>query len=196
MNGTSLYQHENQISTLIHDLGSSDGPTRQRARLMLVHLGREGVPALLEALGSHSVYIRWEAAKALGEQRDPQIAPALTALLCDQDAGVRWAAADSLIWQGRAALGPLLEYFIHNFDSPWVREATRHILHVFRDRHLLDDEELALLNELNRPSLWGIETIWASDAPWAAERALETLDREKLHAIGYANITTRTSTRP
>jgi len=178
MDAITVTQLEKQLPGLIADLGSNNGLTRRWARHQLVNIGKESIPSLLAALQSDNVHTRWEAAKALGELRDPQIASTLTTLLTDPDAGVRWAAADSLVRQGRSALYPLLERFIHNFDSPWLREGVRHILHVFKDRNMLTDEETAVFTALNKQTFLGFDDVWTDDATWAAERALEVLDQE------------------
>lgn len=177
--GTQLSSNpEYQVSNLITSLGDQNRLVRQQARLLLVQIGHENIQALLEALKSKNTNTRWEAAKVLGEIGDSQTASALTSLLMDEDAGVRWAAADALIGLKRNSLRSLLEGFIHNFDSPWYREGLHHILHVFRDRGLLRKEELAVFTMLNKQDFPGFETGWTGEGAWAAEKALEVLDRE------------------
>ena len=68
---------ETQISHLITDLGDDNGLVRQRARLQLEHLGLESIPALLEALQSQNVHVRWEALRALGELHAPETAASI-----------------------------------------------------------------------------------------------------------------------
>jgi HEAT repeat protein len=164
---------------LISKLGDENGFVRHQARLMLVHIGPESIPALREALKSKNVNTRLEATKALGEFHDPQSASALTDMLVDPETGVRWAAAEGLIQGGRSSLRPLLESFIHNFESPWLREGLHHILHVFKDRNLLREEELTLFTVLNKQEFSRLDMGWTGEAAWAAEKALVALDREK-----------------
>lgn len=179
MDTQSPSQPENQLSELVANLGDKNGLVRQRARFMLVHLGKTSIPALLEALKSNNADVRTEAVKALGEFRDPQIAPALITMLIDHNTGVRWTAADSLIRLGRDGLRPLLEAYTQNFDSPWLREGLHHILHVLWDRGLLNEEETVLFKELDQHDFSGISTGWTGQTAWAAEKALEAYDREK-----------------
>ncbi|MFL7871002.1 MAG: HEAT repeat domain-containing protein [Anaerolineales bacterium] len=173
---------ETQISHLITDLGDDNGLVRQRARLQLEHLGLESIPALLEALQSQNVHVRWEALRALGELHAPETAGAITNLLMDEDTSVRWAAMESLIHMGRASLHPLLDSFIKNFDSLWMREGVRHILRVFNDRKLLNNREVILFEELEKQAIPGFEAGWNSQQAWAAEKALELLDQDAVQS--------------
>ena len=168
---------DEQFTSLISQMGDENGLVRQRARLTLVRLGKDSLPYLRDALHRQNVYIRGEAVKALGEFNEPDILPDLTAMLMDDEVGVRWTAAESLIKQDRAALRPLLQSFIHNFDSPWMREGLHHILHVLKDRNLLNIKELVLFENLDKHAIPGLTAGWTGDAAWAAEKALEILDR-------------------
>jgi HEAT repeat protein len=174
------FHQEQSISELIVELGDANLLKRQRARLLLVHRDRASVPALLEALKSPNVHTRWEAVNALGDIRAPETAPELIDMLMDEDTGVRWAAMESLIRMGRCALRPLLERFIKDFDSLWLREGVHHILRVLKDRHALNKRERILFKELDRQTIPGIESGWTSEQAWAAEKALEVLDREAM----------------
>ena len=180
MKPQTRYQKEQPIPELIADLGSSDFLKRQRARLLLVHRDQESIPALLEALKSPNVHTRWGAVSALGEIQAPETASALTNMLMDQDTGVRWAAMESLIRMGKDSLRPILEKFIKDFDSTWLREGVRHILRVLRDRHELNEQEITLLEKLDEQFIPGFESGWTSEQGWAAEKALEALDREAI----------------
>jgi HEAT repeat protein len=166
------------VSELIEELGNPDYLARQHARLLLVHRGQESIPALVKALNSNNVHTRWEAVRALGDVRDPETAPVLTEMLMDQDTGVRWAAMESLTRLGRGALRPILEKFIKDFDSLWLREGLHHILRVLKDRHELNELEITLFEDLDEQFIPGFETGWISNQAWAAEKALELLDRE------------------
>jgi HEAT repeat protein len=176
---TDTYEKK-QLSKLIEALGDEDGLVRQRARLQLEHFGQESIPALRGALKSPNVHIRWEAVRALGEIRDPKTAAALVDMLRDEDTGVRWGAMESLSRMGRNCLYPLLESFIKNFDSLWLREGLHHILRVLKDRNELNDRENILFDELDKQAIPGIESSWTSQQAWAAEKALEVLDQKAI----------------
>ena len=169
---------ERHSSERIADLGDSDLLMRQRARSLRAYRDQESVLALLEALESPNERTRWEAVKALGEMRAPESISALTNMLIDQNTGIRWAAMESLIRMGRESLRPVLEKFVKNFDSPWMREGLHHILHVLKDRHQLNDLEIALFEKLDEQCIPGFESGWTSEQAWAAEKALEALDQE------------------
>jgi HEAT repeat protein len=173
-------QPDDQFIALISQMGDENGLVRQRARLMLVHLGKDSLPYLRDALHSKNANIRLEAVKALSEFHEPDVLLDLTAMLMDDDVGVRWTSAENLIKQGRDSLRPLLQSFIHNFDLSWMREGLHHILHVFKDRKLLNDEELVLFEKLDKHAIAGLTAGWTGDAAWAAEKALEVLDREEV----------------
>jgi HEAT repeat protein len=175
---TSYERH--QLSNLINALGDGDGLARQRARLQLEHIGQESIPALLEALENPNTHVRWEAVRVLGEIRDPKTAAKLVKMLMDEDTGVRWGAMESLSRMGRKCLHPLLESFIKNFDSLWLREGVHHILRVLKDRHELNDRENILFDELDKQAVPGFESGWTSQQAWAAEKALEVLDRQAM----------------
>lgn len=171
---------EEQIPDLIAELGNNDYLKRQHARLLLVHREPESLPALLDALENPNAQIRWGAVSALGEIRDPETIPALTDMLMDEDTAVRWAAMESLINMGRKILRPVLEKFVKDFESQWLREGVHHILHVFKDRHELKEQEITLFEKLDQQCIPGFESSWTSEQAWAAEKALEALDREAI----------------
>jgi HEAT repeat protein len=140
------------------------------------------IPALLDTLKSPHVQTRWEAVSALGDMRAPETAPALTEMLMDEDPSVRWAAMEGLINMGRKALRPILERFVRDFESPWLREGVHHILRILKDRHELNNREIALFEKLDQHFVPGFESSWTSEQAWAAEKALEALDREAILA--------------
>jgi HEAT repeat protein len=171
---------KNKFSKLIKAMGDEDGLVRQRARLQLEHLGQESIPVLVEALESPNVHVRWEAVQALGEIRDPKTAAALVNMLMDEDTGVRWCAMEGLSRMGRDCLHPLLESFVKNFDSLWLRKGVHHILRVLKDRNKLNEHENILFEELDKQAIPGIESGWTSQQAWAAEKALEVLDQRAM----------------
>ena len=174
----TLRNTEQKIPELIAELDDSNFLKRQRARLLLVHREPESIPALLEALNNPDARTRWEAVSALGEICAPQTASALTDMLMDEDTAVRWAAMESLIRMGRDSLHPILEKFIKDFASLWLREGVHHILRVLKDRHELNEQEITLFEKLDKQWIPGFESGWTSEQAWAAEKALEALDRE------------------
>lgn len=173
-------QKDASISELVKELGTSDFLTRQRARLLLVHHAPESISELEKALKSQNTHTRWEAVQALGDIRAAETAPVLANMLMDEDTSVRWAAMESLIRIGRASLHPLLERFVKDFSSIWMREGLHHILRVLKDRHELKPLEIALFEKLDEQVIPGFENGWTSEQAWAAERALEALDRERI----------------
>jgi HEAT repeat protein len=180
MNPQKIPNTEQKIPELTAELGDSDFLKRRRARLLLIQREPESIPALLEALNSSNVHTRQEAVSALGDIRAPETASALTDMLMDEETAVRWAAMESLICMGRDSLHPVLKKFIQNFDSLWLREGVHHILRILKDRHELNEQEIALFEKLDEQCIPGFESSWNSQQAWAAEKALEALDREEI----------------
>jgi hypothetical protein len=166
------------IAELIAKLGSADLLQRQHARLILAFRAEESIPALLEALHSPNAVTREEAVQVLGDIRAPGAISALIDMLMDENTGVRWVAMESIVRIGHKALRPLLERFIRDFDSIWLREGVHHILRVLKDQHGLNERELILFEELDKQTIPGFEAGWTNEQAWAAEKALEALDRE------------------
>ena len=173
-------QSELQISELIAELGDNDYLKRQHARLLLVHHKLESVPALLKALKSPNPRTRKLVVNALGDICDLETGSALTEMLMDEDIDVRWASMESLIKMGRDSLRPILEKFIKDFDSLWLREGVHHILRVLKDRHELNAQEISLFQNLDEECGRSFPSGWTSQQAWAAEKALEVLDRETI----------------
>ncbi len=180
MNPQTTPNTEQKTPELIAELGNSDFLKRQRARMQLVHREPESIPVLLEALNSPNVHTRWEAVSALGDIRAIETASALTDMLMDEETSVRWAAMESLIRMGRDSLRPILEKFIKDFDSLWLREGVHHILRVLKERHKLYDQEITLFENLDEQCIPGFELSWTTTQAWTAEKALEVLDREAI----------------
>jgi HEAT repeat protein len=159
------------ISSLVAELSKEDGAARQRARHSLVAIGAPAVASLIEALASRNELLRWEAAKALGDIRDPVAAPALVAALEDEVFDVRWLAAKGLIALRSEGLVPLLQALLGRSDSLWLREGAHHVFHdLVRGRPYLRD--------VLRPVLAALEDVEPSlEVPIAAEAALEKLIR-------------------
>ncbi|MBU0496201.1 MAG: HEAT repeat domain-containing protein [Chloroflexi bacterium] len=116
------------LDTLLSTLHSHNGLERERARQALVAIGQPAGPALIDLLTDPYHQVRWEAAKALVEIRDPRAAPTLVARLEDEEFDMRWLAAEGLIALGRAGLLPLLAALVTRGDSVWLRQGAHHVL--------------------------------------------------------------------
>jgi HEAT repeat protein len=159
------------ISSLVAELSKEDGAARERARYSLVAIGAPAVACLIEALASRNELLRWEAAKALGDIRDPAAAPALVAALEDEVFDVRWLAAKGLIALRGEGLVPLLRALLERSDSLWLREGAHHVFHdLVRGRPDLGD--------VLQPLLVALEDVEPSlEVPIAAAAALDKLIR-------------------
>lgn len=77
-------------SELIKEL-KKGGDAREKARKKLIKLGKDAVPALIEATNSEDVWVRWEAVNALGYIKDDRAIPALVErALVDENPHPRW----------------------------------------------------------------------------------------------------------
>ena len=157
------------IDSLIADLNCDDIIRCQHARRALVAMGERAVEPLTEALSSKKHWVRWEAAKALGQIGCPSAIQSLIRALRDDESDVRWLAAESLIAIGREAVKPLLQALIEHADSLLLREGAHH---VFYDMHRHDFHEtlVPVMKELegSEPSV---------EVPLAAMKALSEIER-------------------
>lgn len=117
------------LDSLIADLSSHDGLTRQRARHALVAIGEPAVGALIEALGERNSYVHWEAAKSLSQIGSLRAAETFVTTLDDKEFSIRWLAAEGLIALGAGGLAPLLRALQERPKSVWLREGAHHVLH-------------------------------------------------------------------
>lgn len=139
------------LSDWITSLASKDGQEREAARLALVALGRPAVPPLLACLEDKRAQVRWEAAKALADLEDPELARTFVKLLDDEESGIRWIAAEGLIALEHDALPVLLEALEHHGHSNHLREGAHHVireLHVWKLVSLLTP----LMRALEQPA--------------------------------------------
>ena len=159
---------EESIKKYLVDLENDDIQVRNIARRQLASIGPEAVPDLINQLKTDKERCRWEAAKILGDIRDPSAAEALVEALLDDSISVHWVATEALIKYGRDAILPVLEGITRHFDSMRFRQGAYHILHVFESSHQLDPKVQEVLDALRdiEPSV---------SAPWAAERAIEDM---------------------
>jgi HEAT repeat protein len=169
------------VEASIAGLASHDDGLRVKARHALVALGKAAVPPLIEALKNKSSFMRWEAAKALGEIGDPEAAPALVDALEDEAFEVRWLAAEGLIKMNINGLKPLLRALEHRGDSVLLLEGAHHVFH---------DLTKGALRKYLVPVLAALEALepgrgvpWAAphemnvEVPLAARQALEILEK-------------------
>jgi hypothetical protein len=159
----------NNIDSLIADLNCDDTMRCQHARRALVAMGERVVGPLTEALSSEKYWVRWEAAKALGQIGSSNAAESLIKALEDDEPDVRWLAAEALIATGQEAVEPLLRALIEHADSLLLREGAHH---VFYDTHKID------LHKILRPVMSELEGSEPSvEVPLAAKKALTELQR-------------------
>lgn len=168
MNIEKYPDYRDEIEELIGELQSSDGLQRQKARVTLVEMGWQAVPQLVKAMADTNEHARWEAAKALGDIEDPSAALALVHALEDESQDVRGVAAESLICMERAAVLPLLQELTKKFESVWLRQGAHHVLHILKNNGLLTQPEIEVFEALE-------DVAPEVEVPWAAERALKTL---------------------
>jgi len=146
--GPQVQPHPSELSAFLASLADRDVGVRQRARRMLVTMGKEAVPGLGELLERGSFEARWEAALALSEIKDPAAAPSLVVGLRDQEPDVRWLAAEGLAAIGRPALPALLQGLIAHGDSFEMRQAAHHLIHDLKDLKLRQELE-PLMNAIS-----------------------------------------------
>ena len=155
------------VTLLINDLTCKDVYKCRRARRALVEMGESAVPYLVDALNHRKGWVRWEAAKALGQIPGAAATAALVAALGDRSFDVRWLAAEGLIFRRRDALAPLMQALIEKSDSGWFREGAHHVLF---------DLSQGSLGDLVRPVLEALESIDSSvEVPFKAKAVLDTM---------------------
>jgi HEAT repeat protein len=155
------------IGSLIAGLASDDGMTRVKARHALVSVGDKAIKPLIKALADRNQWVRWEAAKALGQIGSSVATHALIKALEDRMFDVRWLAAQGLIAIGPDAITPILKALIERPDSIWMREGAHHVLH---------DLARGELKEVLWPVVATLEDVDSPvEVPFAAEAALNAL---------------------
>ncbi len=157
------------IQSLVTDLASEEGMVRTKARKQLVAYKSRSVAPLIKALRNKSDYVRWEAAKALGQIGSPASIQELLRALEDKMFDVRWLAAEGLIRVGEKAVVPMLKKLVKHSDSYWLREGIHHVMH---------DMNKAKFREVLKPVLVALESNEPSlTVPLAARAALNTLTK-------------------
>jgi HEAT repeat protein len=161
------------IEKLIAGLASEDGPTRVRARQALVAAGEPAVGHLVRALRDRKEWVRWEAAKSLGQIGSPSATQALVDALEDKMFDVRWMSAEGLITIGRSAVAPLLHALLVRADSIWLREGVHHVLHGISGKRL---------REITGPVIAALESVSpATEVPFVAKQSLDALGHGGIH---------------
>lgn len=142
-----------QIETLMSDLQCNDVFRCRQARRELVLIGERAVPYLTDALAHRKGWIRWEAAKALGEIPGASATAVLVSALEDKNFDVRWLAAEGLIRRGRDALPLLLRAVMQKPESTYLRDGVHHVLHDNEDKKVrtLSGPLLAALEDIDSP---------------------------------------------
>jgi HEAT repeat protein len=160
----------NNMDELVADLTCDDVIKCQKARRALVAMGSKAVPYLVEALSNKRHWVRWEAAKALGQIGDNTAAIALVKSLEDKEFDVRWLAAEALIKIGHKSLEPLLEALVdHGDKSIWLRQGAHHVLH---------DIDRGESDGILKPVMSALDTSAASvEIMYIAKKALEALQK-------------------
>lgn len=154
-------------------LATKDGLQRQSARENLVAMGHEATPVLIRLLDDDHSTVRWEAALALKDIKDPAAAQALAEAMKDENGDVRWVAAEALAALGTDALRPLLEILREDADSFELRDAAHVAISLLpdsEDRDTLSSVYHALKNG-NPPEVVMME----------AAEAMAALDRRAQH---------------
>jgi len=167
-----------EILDLVEGLFSKDGMERHQARVQLEKKGHKVTPLLIGALKSDNTDVRWEAAKALINIKDPLAANALTEAMMDEDYEVRWLAAEALIELEKEAIVPLLRGLLGHYDSLYLRKAAHHVLKELKDKSRLDDEIAGVLGELGEFSEFD-DIITSEPYPLVAKNVLESLLKKK-----------------
>ena len=116
------------LELLFKDLTSRDALKRQKARLTMVEIGRPNIPYLIQLMLDKRDWVRWEAAKGLGEIYDAEAVPHLVQTQLDKMFEVRWLAADGLINIGWRSVTPLIDSLVDHVNSVWIRDGAHHVL--------------------------------------------------------------------
>jgi hypothetical protein len=156
------------IKDLINDFTCDDITKCQIARRELVNIGSDAVEVLVKELSNKKHWVRWEAAKALGQIGDEKAVKALVEALEDNEFDVRWLAAEALINIGKSSVTPLLMALKdHGGKSLILRQGAHHVLH---------DMDKGNLQEMLKPVMASIEdTAPSVEVPLVAKKVLDAL---------------------
>jgi HEAT repeat protein len=140
-----------QIERLIVQLQGKNGMQRKKARNELVNIGKVALPFLINLLTDPKDQSRWEACKALGSIADTSTAIPLLGALNDESPEIRWLAAEALIAIKSAAVIPILDSLVKNFDSVNLHQGAHHVLKVLQKQNLLNQDTRAVIGKLDFP---------------------------------------------
>jgi HEAT repeat protein len=129
---------DDEIDFLISEMESENGMVRKMARERLVAMGPKATPRLIGALSDPHAYIRWEAAKALKDLKDPSARWALIQTLEDEVSDIRWLAAEGLAALREDGLKALLQSAVRKIDSDYLREGVHHVCNMLAKEGLSD----------------------------------------------------------
>ena len=164
------------VNVLLSGVHSHDWKVRESSREGLESLGELALFPLVDLLNDPDWHVRWEAAKALQNIRDPRAAPALVKALRDGRFGVRWLASEALVALKEGALGPLLDALVHQGDSLWLRRGAHRVL-----RQLTDEIRSPGVSDALKPVLTALDSLEPSlTVGSAAQDALAELQRRGL----------------
>jgi HEAT repeat protein len=158
----------NNIDSIVADFTCDDVIKCQVARRKIVAMGSAAVETLVRELSNKKHWVRWEAAKALGQIGDKAAAIALVKALEDSEFDVQWLAAEALITIGRESLEPLLAALAdHGDKSIALRQGAHHVLH---------DMDRSGLRRILKPVMAAVEDIAPSiEVLQVAKQALDEL---------------------
>ena len=125
-----------------------DKGVRQAAAEALVKIGAPAVEPLIAALKDKDSDVRYAAAKALGEIKDPRAVEPLIAVPKDYYSGVRYAVTEALVKIGAPAMEPLIAA-LKDKDSKDsdVRQAAAEALGEIKDPRAVEPLIAALKDE-------------------------------------------------
>ena len=163
---------DTHIALLIAALGSKDPHKREQSREALVSAGHAALIPLIGKLKSTDDQVCREAAKALGEIKDPAAAKDLAEALDHNSGDVGWVAAESLIALGSEGLKQTLIVLLTKAGSVPVQQSARAVVSHFAHR---------MAGESLKPLLARFHAFQPGVAiPPAALHALHKLERGNL----------------
>lgn len=124
----NVQPEEASVDLLLRNLSHSDGQVRERSRKELAERGPDVIPDLAPFVRSPNERERWEAAKTLGQIRDPRAARLLAEAMDDDRFDVHWIATEGLIHLGDRSVGPVLHQLVERAHSVRIREGAHRVL--------------------------------------------------------------------
>ena len=167
------------MSFLLTELDNPSSIERRRARVALIELGDEAIPALTNALSNPHHLMKQEALKALEAIGDDAAAQVLVKALDDDDFGIRWIAAEALASMGHTGLKALLRALVHDSGMSWLREGAHHVLHFYKGE--LNKPLEQLLNALDDNDI-------GASVTWDAGVALQSIESTRTHEASGATL--------